>query len=439
MKKVIIALLIAAVALSAVFANGSQEAQAPKGDTTIRFYNYALSETEKKAWWEKTIASFEAANPGTKIEVITVDYNSMINTFNNDMASGKSVDLILGENAWIPDLASVGLLSKPEEVLSKDFYAGYDPYVLDDMKYDGTVYAVPQYYTPWIIYVNKDLCAGAGLDVNNFPTTLEGLKGWIETLSATYQKSSSDKYNENIKTIFGLTTAEVPATGMALNSMLTAFGAKLLNADGTLADLKNGQNGQAVKELLDFDKWLVSNGYDVPNQKLKDYRAAFGAGNVAMYIDQSWGYAQVGATAGPAGKEFTVSAPIPTTMGTNGQGKTMISVITLLIGSNLNKDQKAVVDKFIQYVTAGAQLEDYLNDIGPAFPANKATESAKLPNLLEGALKGKSNLTTQPSVTGITNVQKAIATMLLNYSVNNMSADAAVAKFVEDATYYLGN
>lgn len=438
MKKTILVLLAVLMTASVLFAGGSQEA-APKGDTTIRFYNYALSETEKKAWWEKTIAGFEAANPGTKIEVITVDYNSMINTFNNDIASGKSVDLILGENAWIPDLAAVGLLSKPEDIMDKDYFAGYDKMVLEDMKYDGTVYALPQFFTPWIIYVNKDLCEGAGLNINEFPTTLDGLKSWIETLAATYQNPSSAKYNADIQTLFGLTTAEVPATGMALNSMVTAFGGTLLNADGTLADLTSGKNAVAMKELLDFDKWLVSNGYDVPNQKLKDYRAAFGAGNVAMYIDQSWGYAQVGAVAGQAGKEFTVSAPLPTTLGTNGEGKTMISVITLLIGSNLNADQKAAVNKFIQYVTDGAQLEDYFNDIGPAFPAHKATESAKLPNLLQGAVKGKANLTTQPSVTGITNVQKALATLCLNYSVNGMSADEAIAKYITDAKYYLGN
>ncbi len=439
MRKVIAILLCVLITCSILFAAGAQETKKVTDEkATIRFYNYALSESAKKGWWEKTIAAFEAANPTIKIEAITVDYNSMINTFNNDIASGKSVDLILGEASWIPDLAAVGLLSEPKDVLSADFYSGYDKNVLESLKYDGKVFAVPHYFSPWIIYVNKDLVEGAGLKVSEFPDTLDGLQKWIVALSKTYQDPASPKYNADIKTIFGLTTAEVPATGLCLNSMITAFGGTLLEADGSLSDLKSGKSAVAVKELLDVDKWLISNGYDVSNQKLKDYRSAFGAGNVAMYIDQSWGYAQIGGAAGPKGKEFTVSAPLPTKMGTNGEGKTMISVHTLLIGADLSASQKAAVDKFVQFVTAGTQLEDYLNDIGPAFPANKATESAKLPTLLEGAIKGKGNLTTQPAVTGITNVQTKLATMMLNYSVNNMSADAVVDQYITDAKYYLG-
>jgi len=440
MKKFLVVLLLLSVMIFGVFANAEGETTAAESENiTIRFYNYALSEAAKKSWWEGIINDFQAKNPNIKVECVSVDFNSMVTTLNNDIASGLSVDMILGEDSWVVDLANAGFLSQPKDVLSESFYAGYNTEVLNALTFEGNVYAVPHYFTPWIIYVNKNLVEGAGLSMNDFPTTYEGLKVWIEKLSSVYQNPTSSKYNANIKTIFGLTTAEVPATGLCLKSILSAFGGSMITSDGKLGNFTTGKTATAVNELLDFDKWLVSNGYDIANQKLKDYRAAFGAGNVAMYIDQAWGYAQIKDVAKDAGKEFTVSAPLPTKLGTNGQGKTMLSAHVFLFGANLSASKKAAINKFVQYVTDAAQMGDYLNNIGVAFPAHKTTESVTLPTMLDGAKKGMNNLTSQPTPVGVASAQTKLATMLLNYSVNGKSKDAAVAQFVTDATYYLGN
>lgn len=439
MKKMLVTLLLLSVTLFGIFANGASEKKAESEEVTIRFYNYALSEAAKKSWWEDVIKDFEEKNPGIKIDCVSVDFNSMIQTLNNDIASGLSVDMILGEDSWVADLANAGFLSKPEDVLSAEFYSGYNQEVLNALVFDGAVYAVPHYYTPWIIYVNKDLVEGAGLSMDDFPTTYAGLKEWIEILSSVYQDSSSSSYNSNIKTIFGLTTAEVPATGLCLKSMLAAFGGDLITDDGKLADFTEGQTATAMNELLDFDKWLISNGYDVLNQKLKDYRAAFGAGNVIMYVDQAWGYAQISGVAGENGKTFTSSASLPTQLGTYGEGKTILSAHVFLFGANLSDSKKEAVDKFTQYITDAAQMEGYLNDIGVAFPAHKATESVKLPSMLDGAKKGMNNLTTQPTPVGVASAQTKLATMLLNYCQGGMSRDEAVAQFVKDADFILSN
>ena len=154
-----------------------------KNPVTIRFYNYALSETAKADWWENTIANFEKENDWIDIETVTVDYNSIVSTFTNDIASGLSVDMIYGEVSWIPALAEAGFIQQPSQVLSKDFYDGYYDYVLDQFMYNGEVYGVPHYYTNSVIYVNKDLVEAAGLSLEEFPDTLDGLKEWIETLS----------------------------------------------------------------------------------------------------------------------------------------------------------------------------------------------------------------------------------------------------------------
>ena len=73
-----------------------------------------------------------------------------------------------------------------------------------------------------------------------------------------------------------------------------------------------------MNETLDFYKYLISNGYTQENLKLKDYRAAFGAGNVCMYVDSSWGYAQISEVDANAAN-FTKAEALPTTMGTYGK------------------------------------------------------------------------------------------------------------------------
>ena len=86
MKKLFALLIAMTMLLSA--ASALAESKEP---VTIRFYNYALSETAKADWWKNTVSSFEAANPWVTVEPITVDYNSMIQTFTNDLGSGMKI------------------------------------------------------------------------------------------------------------------------------------------------------------------------------------------------------------------------------------------------------------------------------------------------------------------------------------------------------------
>lgn len=436
MKRKIAATLAMVMAFSLTACGGNGGTDTPSGsngeqeNVTLRFYNYALSETAKADWWNATVDAFEAENDWIDIETVTVDYNSMIQTFTNDLASGLAVDMIYGEVSWIPALADSGFVQSPEDVLSPDFYSGYYDYVLEQMKYNDTVYAVPHYYSPSIIFVNKNLVEAAGLSMDSFPTTLDGLKEWIETLAAYYQGDA------NVTTIFGLTTAEVSATGSNINAMYNAFGGTLINDQGELADLTSGDNLTAMTEMLDFYKYLIGNGYTQENLKLKDYRSSFGAGNVVMYVDQSWGYAQIAEVADNT-SDFTVTAPLPTTMGTNGKGESLVESHCFMIGSGLSDAQKEAVDLFIQYCTSTDTMEEYLNNIGIAYVAHENMEDCQISPILDGASAGKDNVITQPLISAATSVQTELASMVLNYVSNGVSPEDAVNSYITEAEYYI--
>lgn len=436
MKKKIAAALAMAVAFSLTACGGNGGTDTLSGsnggqeNVTLRFYNYALSETAKADWWNATVEAFESENDWIDIETITVDYNSMIQTFTNDLASGLAVDMVYGEVSWIPALAESGFVQSPEDVLSSDFYSGYYDYVLEQMKYNDTVYAVPHYYSPSLIFVNKDLVEAAGLSMDSFPTTLDGLKEWIETLAAYYQGDA------NVTTVFGLTTAEVSATGANINAMYNAFGGTLIDDQGGLADLTSGDNLTAMTEMLDFYQYLIGNGYTQENLKLKDYRSSFGAGNVVMYVDQSWGYAQI-AEVTDTTADFTVTAALPTTMGTNGTGESLVESHCFMIGSGLSDAQKEAADLFIQYCTSTDTMEEYLNNIGLAYVAHENMEDCQISPILDGASAGKDNVVTQPLISAATSVQTELASMVLNYVSNGVSPQDAINSYITEAEYYI--
>ena len=436
MKKKIAAALAMVMAFSLAACSGGGGTDTPstsngeQENVTLRFYNYALSETAKADWWNATVEAFEAENDWIDIETVTVDYNSMIQTFTNDLASGLAVDMVYGEVSWIPALAESGFVQSPEDVLSSAFYSGYYDYVLEQMKYNDTVYAVPHYYSPSLIFVNKELVEAAGLSMDSFPTTLDGLKEWIETLAAYYQGDA------NVTTVFGLTTAEVSATGANINAMYNAFGGTLIDDQGGLADLTSGDNLTAMTEMLDFYKYLIGNGYTQENLKLKDYRSSFGAGNVVMYVDQSWGYAQISEVSDST-SDFTVTASLPGTMGTNGKGESLVESHCFMIGSSLSDTQKEAVDLFIQYCTSTGTMEDYLNNIGLAYVAHENMEDCQISPILDGASAGKDNVVTQPLISAATSVQTEMASMVLNYVSNGVSPEDVINSYITEAEYYI--
>ena len=155
-----------------------------------------------------------------------------------------------------------------------------------------------------------------------------------------------------------------------------------------------------------------------------------------MYVDSSWGYAQIGEVDANA-KNFTATAPLPTTMGTNGKGASLVESHCFLIGSQLSDAQKEAVDLFLQYCTKNETMEGYLNNIGLAFVGNKRMESCPISPILEGAAKGVDNVVRQTQIGPIISVQTELASMVLNYTINGMSADDAIAEYVKQAEYYI--
>ena len=164
MKKILVLLLTALVAMS-LFAGGAAE-KAESEQVTLKVANYAVLEQGYIPFWEGVKSGFEAKYPNYKIEWVTAPYGEIVNQVINMAGGGDRVDVIFSESSWVPGFEDAGLAAPVDEVLSDSFIKDIYPSVLADFEINGKAYGVPLYVTPFVLYYNKDLFAQAGLDPN---------------------------------------------------------------------------------------------------------------------------------------------------------------------------------------------------------------------------------------------------------------------------------
>ncbi len=423
MKKILVLLLTALVAMS-LFAGGAAE-KAESEQVTLKVANYAVLEQGYIPFWEGVKSGFEAKYPNYKIEWVTAPYGEIVNQVINMAGGGDRVDVIFSESSWVPGFEDAGLAAPVDEVLSDSFIKDIYPSVLADFEINGKAYGVPLYVTPFVLYYNKDLFAQAGLDPNTPPTTYDEMLKYAEKLSQLKDKNGNKVY------AFGQTTASVPISGTALTAMIFNFGGEVLDANGNLSCDNEGFR-QAFETLALMDE----KGYNPQNAKLKDLRNLFALGQLAMYYDQSWGFNGV-SSINPDAKNFTASAaPLK---GGNGNGESLMSAHCFVLVDNGEAHNKAV-DAFVQYVISADTLSDYLSNVTPAYPATYSMEGmdgvANNP-ILKGAASSVANVKHQVTVPALNDLNLELTTLAQAVTVSGKSVDQAIAEFKKSAALKL--
>ncbi len=382
MKKRALALTLAAVtALSTACSGGGQETTAAaggSGDTaaaaeasdsgdeaasgeqvTIKIANYALLEAGYDTFWEGVKTGFEEKYPNVTIEWVTAPYGEMLNQVINMAGGGDMVDCIFSEMIWIPSLVDAGLAAPMDQILDADFLNDYYPNILEAHSVDGTVYGVPLYVSPFVLFYNKDLFEQAGLDPNSPPTTYDEMLEIAPKLAELKTADGNQVYP------FGQPTASVIVIGSAIQSFAQNFG-------GTIFDENNQFNvdNQGFLDAMNMLKQLDDLGYNPQNCKPKDLRNLFALGQLAMYYDNTWGY-NGAKSINPEVENFAATA-MPLSGGSGTGQSTLQSHCFVAVDNGPEKVE--AVKNFIQYVITPEVLNDYLANIAPAYPAKGAME-----------------------------------------------------------------
>lgn len=258
-------------------ANKNQTTEKKTETLTVWAYDYLLGENSAL---EKAKTSFEEQNPSIKIKFQPVVYGttSYRDKFITQASGGAGPDVILSDVAWVPQLASMGLLKSIDteaEGVVDQFFDG----PLKTVTFEGQLYGLPWEASPMAIYYNKDAFRAANLDPDNPPTTWEEFRAAAETLT------KDGKYGFAYMGGWGGSFDWLP--------FLWQSGGDILNDTYTQAELNSPDAVRSVEYFFGMVEDKVIPPAALTWKSWDELNAAFGAGLISMYQSGPWSLASL--------------------------------------------------------------------------------------------------------------------------------------------------
>ncbi|MDI3195637.1 extracellular solute-binding protein [Pseudarthrobacter sp. AL07] len=197
-------------------------------------------------------------------------------------ADGASYDIVEVYNTTLVEYASKGWLAPLDEWVAKNGEASgvndIDPALLEKMKYDGHLYALPNQQNVHILMYRKDILDSLGIQA---PTTYDEL----------YAAADKIKTAGKSETPFVASFNADSDISTAFNNALTSQGGSWVNGGGQ-PTLASPEGAAAINDLRKLKSYMSSDALTLNNAKavaaLQNGQAAMGiiyAGRGATLID----------------------------------------------------------------------------------------------------------------------------------------------------------
>lgn len=171
MKKLIISTLFASMMAGTAFA-----------DTTLKLVE-VITSPERTETLKSIVGKFEAANPGTKVDIISLPWNEAFQKFATMVSAGDVPDVMEMPDTWLSLYANNGMLESLEPYLAKwEHTKELTPRALElgrDVK--NTAYMLPYGFYLRAMFYNKKLLSEAGVAAP--PKTLDEFTAASEKVS----------------------------------------------------------------------------------------------------------------------------------------------------------------------------------------------------------------------------------------------------------------
>lgn len=232
--------------------------------------------------------------------------------FTTRVASGNVPDVVQMDSQFVATYAAQGLIIPLDKCFSShsvDPRKAYYPWVADDVTYKGKVWAVPQFYQPPAIILNKRVMDQAGVTAAQLNTSKPD--ELVNAASKMYKSSGGNPTTLGVDPV----AAGQPAL------WVMGYGGQLIDKDGkpTLNDPKNVTGIDVLTKLYD-----AQGGY-AKEKSFSDSFDTFGKNNqfvkdqVGAQVNNQWyvnvlapfaSSIQISAVPfyGPDGKPFTVAS-----------------------------------------------------------------------------------------------------------------------------------
>lgn len=239
-------------------------------DIVLKFWDNQQTESGLSQYQQEAVKSFEAANPGIKVEVTTIPYPEYQQRLLTAVQGGNAPDVSTVDQIWVAAFAAAGAidplddLAKQAGVTADTFFPG----AWASANYDGKLWGIPFNVDVWqFSFYNEDLVKAAGIDPASL-ATFEGLKAAGEKLT----DASKGKYG------IGLFGHKGEDTVVVLDSFIFSNGGKVLNDDGSC-----GLTSEASVAALAYLQSLVPYApQGIANASSGDMRELFLNGSLAI-------------------------------------------------------------------------------------------------------------------------------------------------------------
>jgi ABC-type glycerol-3-phosphate transport system substrate-binding protein len=165
MKK--LALVFGLVALLAAGCGGDKAGQ---GVVLAVWETY---NTEERALFLALVAEFEAANPGVKIQSVSIPFDGLEPKLLTSLATGTAPDIARVDVGFLPKVAVRGALAALDEYGIEAVAGDLYPVALSSCVVGGRTYGLPDQTNGLCLFYNKEMFAKAGLDPEKPPRTWE--------------------------------------------------------------------------------------------------------------------------------------------------------------------------------------------------------------------------------------------------------------------------
>ena len=158
---------IAAAAAGLMAVTALAGCTADSGPQTIRVVAAQYTD-DMQAYYDDLVTRFEAANPNITVEVEVVSWNDIDQKLKTMVQTNDLPDI--GNLNYFSSFAADGLLYRADELVPADVLADMVPTFIENSKYEGTAYAVPDLASARLFFYNKDIFAKAGVKVEDIAT-----------------------------------------------------------------------------------------------------------------------------------------------------------------------------------------------------------------------------------------------------------------------------
>lgn len=201
--------------------------------------------------------------------------------FTTRLAGGNVPDVVQMDRRYVTTYAAQGLILPLDECLKEQDVSPRDhwyPFVVDDVTYDDEIWAVPQFYQPPAILVNKKVLDEAGVTADQINTSNPDVL--LDAIGKIYQEQNG------VPTRLGF---DPQATGQS-GLWILGMGGQLTDDDGkpTLDDEKNVAGIEMLKKITDAQGGFAAVKSFTDSFDTFGDNNQFVAGQVGAQVNAQW-------------------------------------------------------------------------------------------------------------------------------------------------------